>query len=83
MTLFLLYRSDLPDWVDMLQIFLMPGYVLSIVANRNIHVPNLFVAALGNFFLYYLVAWAVLKLIYGDSESEEVGVSGNDLDGRR
>ena len=69
MTLLMIYNPVQPDWVGTLTIFLMPGYITGIVANRNVHDPNPFVAALGNLLLYFLVAWLILKIAFGDAKA--------------
>ena len=64
----MIYYPVQPDWVGRLEIFLMPGYVISLIANRNVHDPNPIVAALVNFLFYFSVAWLILKIAFADAK---------------
>ena len=58
----MIYYPVQPDWVGRLEIFLMPGYIISIIANGNVHDPSPIAAGLVNFLLYFSVAWLILKI---------------------
>lgn len=64
-----------PDRVGPVAILLMPGYVLGILANNNVHDPNAWVATLGNFIFYfgviYLASWLWERKIRRASERED------------